>query len=197
VVFDHGAGVPRCYLTTLTVTDDADAIGTTSLTISSGNTPPSVAITSPVNNSRYSLWYQQVAQLTATFSDTEQDPGELSCTWQTIVHHGNHVHPEPPDSQCSTSQLLSMHSGDCHDYFYEFRLTVSDPFCLSTTRSVYMYPNCCRPDFNNDGFLDGIDYDLFMAAFEAGLPNADYNADQFVDGIDYDSFANDFEGGCP
>jgi hypothetical protein len=90
-----------------------------------------------------------------------------------------------------------MHSPDCHEFFYEFRVTVSDPACLSGSASVFMYPNCCTPDFNNDGFLDGIDYDRFMIAFESGDPAADYNADQFVDGIDYDQFANDFEAGCP
>jgi hypothetical protein len=50
-------------------------------------------------------------------------------------------------------------------------------------------------DFNLDGFVDGIDYDLFNNAFEAGETAADYNNDCFVDGIDYDLFNNAFEGG--
>jgi hypothetical protein len=54
----------------------------------------------------------------------------------------------------------------------------------------------CRADYNGDGFVDGIDYDLFNNDFEAGNIAADYNRDGFVDGIDYDQFNNDFEAGC-
>jgi hypothetical protein len=54
--------------------------------------------------------------------------------------------------------------------------------------------SCPPVDFNCDGFVDGIDYDLFMSAFESGDPSADFNGDGFVDGIDYDQFMNAFEG---
>jgi probable HAF family extracellular repeat protein len=54
----------------------------------------------------------------------------------------------------------------------------------------------CDADYNSDGFIDGIDYDLFNNAFESGDMAADYNLDGFVDGIDYDQFNNDFEAGC-
>ena len=57
-------------------------------------------------------------------------------------------------------------------------------------------PPECPPDYNGDGFVDGIDYDQFNNDFEAGNPAADYNHDGFVDGIDYDQFNNDFEAGC-
>jgi hypothetical protein len=49
-------------------------------------------------------------------------------------------------------------------------------------------------DFNLDGFVDGIDYDLFNNAFETGDLAADFNNDCFVDGIDYDRFNGAFEG---
>jgi hypothetical protein len=54
----------------------------------------------------------------------------------------------------------------------------------------------CPADYNGDGFVDGIDYDMFNNDFEAGDPRADFNGDGFVDGIDYDQFNNAFEGGC-
>jgi hypothetical protein len=54
----------------------------------------------------------------------------------------------------------------------------------------------CPADLNCDGFLDGIDYDLFNNAWESGSPDADINADGFLDGIDYDLFNNQFESGC-
>jgi hypothetical protein len=54
----------------------------------------------------------------------------------------------------------------------------------------------CPADYNRDGFVDGIDYDGFNNAFEAGDPGADFNRDGFVDGIDYDQFNIHFEAGC-
>ena len=61
-------------------------------------------------------------------------------------------------------------------------------------------PVPCPADFNLDGFLDGFDYDDFVACFEgAGCPagrTADFNGDGFADGFDYDDFVTAFELGC-
>ncbi|MFO0835666.1 MAG: GC-type dockerin domain-anchored protein [Phycisphaerales bacterium] len=54
----------------------------------------------------------------------------------------------------------------------------------------------CDADFNNDGFVNGDDYDAFASAFEAGDIAADLNNDGFVNGDDYDMFASHFESGC-
>jgi hypothetical protein len=54
----------------------------------------------------------------------------------------------------------------------------------------------CLADMNGDGFTDGIDYDFFNMAFEAGSAAADVNGDGFTDGIDYDTFNRVFEQGC-
>jgi|GEM_PF-2543394 len=58
----------------------------------------------------------------------------------------------------------------------------------------------CPADFNDDGFVDGFDYDDFVACFE-GDPcppgkTADFNNDGFPDGFDYDEFVAAFESGC-
>lgn len=58
----------------------------------------------------------------------------------------------------------------------------------------------CPADFNEDGFVDGFDYDDFVACFEgtacpAGT-TADFNQDGFADGFDYDDFVSAFEVGC-
>ncbi len=55
---------------------------------------------------------------------------------------------------------------------------------------------CGPADINADGFVNGLDYDLFTSAFESGDQGADFNADGFVNGLDYDNFAEHFEGGC-
>jgi hypothetical protein len=79
------------------------------------------------------------------------------------------------------------------------RFTATDAPTDSTVEAgvdnVRVYA-ACKADYNHDGFVDGIDYDQFNNAFEAGDPAADLNGDGFVDGIDYDQFMQDFENGC-
>ncbi len=54
----------------------------------------------------------------------------------------------------------------------------------------------CKPDFDGNGFVNGDDFDAFVAAFELGTITADYNGDAFVTGDDFDAFVGDFEVGC-
>ncbi|MCC6970804.1 MAG: agmatine deiminase family protein [Phycisphaerales bacterium] len=54
----------------------------------------------------------------------------------------------------------------------------------------------CAADFNNDGFVNGDDYDAFASAFDNADPGADINSDGFINGDDYDAFASHFEAGC-
>ncbi len=58
------------------------------------------------------------------------------------------------------------------------------------------YQDACAADLNNDGFVNGDDYDFFAGAFDEGSPDADFNHDGFVNGDDYDAFAVAFEAGC-
>lgn len=54
----------------------------------------------------------------------------------------------------------------------------------------------CPADFNDDGFVNGDDYDAFAEAFDIGDLAADFNSDGFVNGDDYDEFASAFDAGC-
>ena len=54
----------------------------------------------------------------------------------------------------------------------------------------------CPSDFDGDGFITGIDFDLFVQAFEAGDIAADFDGDGFLTGIDYDLYVQAFEAGC-
>lgn len=185
---------PRCYPVTLRVTDITGASATADLNVAANNTPPQVQITSPVDGTQYVNFRPTLVPLAAVVSD-DSGQGGLSCSWQVLLHHNNHVHPEPIDLNCTSTAVVSPHDGDCNDMYYEFRLTVSDG-CLSTTRSVNMFPNCCAADFNNDGFGDALDYDAFVNVFITADPAADYNGDEFVDAIDYDLFITAFLNGC-
>lgn len=54
----------------------------------------------------------------------------------------------------------------------------------------------CAADFDGDGFVTGIDYDLFVTAFENGDMSADFDGDGFLTGIDFDRYVLAFEEGC-
>ncbi len=54
----------------------------------------------------------------------------------------------------------------------------------------------CLADVNCDSYVNGVDFDTFISAFEQGDPHADANADGFVNGADFDSFVEAFERGC-
>lgn len=51
-------------------------------------------------------------------------------------------------------------------------------------------------DFNHDGSSNGVDFDLFVLAYEAGERRADRDGDGFVTGSDFDLFVQVFEAGC-
>ncbi len=58
--------------------------------------------------------------------------------------------------------------------------------------TIIYYPT----DQNDDGFINGDDFDAFVAAFEDGDSAADFNNDGFVTGDDFDAFVSSFESGC-
>ena len=134
---------PTLRNVTLRVTDQAGNASTATAPVSLDNTPPQVQITSPVDGSLYSMSQSSLVPMEATVFDSEHGPGELTCSWVVTLHHDEHSHPEAPDPNCSTSALITPVGCDGHTFYYEFTLTVSDPAGLSTTQSVFMYPNCC------------------------------------------------------
>lgn len=54
----------------------------------------------------------------------------------------------------------------------------------------------CPADFDCDGFITGLDYDLYVQAFEAGDASADFDGDTFITGVDFDLYVQAFEAGC-
>jgi len=54
----------------------------------------------------------------------------------------------------------------------------------------------CPADFDRNGFVNGEDFDAFVAAFAAGDPDADIDANSFVTGEDFDLFVDRFAAGC-
>ncbi|HLO42398.1 MAG TPA: glycoside hydrolase family 16 protein [Phycisphaerales bacterium] len=58
------------------------------------------------------------------------------------------------------------------------------------------YIDACIADFDRSGFVDTVDYDRYVQAFEAGFECADVDASGFVDTDDFDTFVQAFEAGC-
>jgi glucose/arabinose dehydrogenase len=135
-------GVSVTYTVTLTVRDFGNQASTVQTIVAVNDTPPQVTLTSPPSQALYSMTSNTTYALTANLTDAEQGSGQLSCQWQVNLHHNNHVHPEPVDTHCSTTATISPIGCDGNVYYYTFTLTVTDPFGLSTTKEVAVYPNC-------------------------------------------------------
>ena len=140
--FNAPVGVPTPYTVALTVTDNAGQTSTATLIISLNNTPPTVTITSPVNGSKYPMTGNTVYNLTATVSDAESPNNQLKYEWQTILHHNNHEHQEPIDTNHMTTTVISPVGCDGNTYYYRIVLKVTDPAGLSTQAEADLYPNC-------------------------------------------------------
>ena len=126
----------------MTVTDASNATAQAALLISANNTPPNVSITSPTNGMRYPLTNESIYALTANISDAEHGPNQLVCEWQTILHHNNHTHADPVDTNCATATVISPVGCDGENYFYSIVLRVTDAAGLATTQEVRLYPDC-------------------------------------------------------
>jgi glucose/arabinose dehydrogenase len=140
--FTAPAGTPKRYAVALTVTDNAGGQSTDSIIISVNNTPPVVNITSPVKNSYYRLGSDSLYSCTAAVTDAEHTSSQLKYSWQTFLRHNNHEHPEPIDTNRITQALISRIGCNGDDYYWFFRLTVTDGAGLSTTDSAKIYPPC-------------------------------------------------------
>ena len=143
-VFTATPGVPTQFTVTLTVTDATSLTGVATQSIWVGNTPPQVAISSPANGSLYSLAGPSIYPLLASFSDAEHSSGQLTCAWETMLHHNNHTHSEPIDSSCTSSVQISPIGCDGNVYYYTVALTVSDPLGLAATDTVTLVPACAN-----------------------------------------------------
>ena len=105
----------------------------------------------------------------------------------------------------NTANIRVTRNGVAHPFAYNAAIGAVTIAATSLETGVnavtrYEVSTRCPADFNGDGFVDGFDYDDFVACFEGDpcVPGgtADFNADGFVDGFDYDDFVAAFEGSC-
>ena len=94
----------------------------------------------------------------------------------------------------ATAAILSVAGGTSYVASARFTNTFSfDSYRVGVTR---LGDVPCPADFDGDGFVTGLDFDLYVAAFEAGDASADFDGDGFIAGIDFDQYAGAFESGC-
>jgi PKD repeat protein len=141
-VFEAPVNTPTAYNVTLKVTNDLGQFSTALLRISVNNTPPSVAITSLANTTTYPVTVDTNVPLTASVSDAEQGQTGLNYAWQVTMHHNNHVHNEPIDTNPSTSATISPAGCNGEEYHYSITLTVTDNLGLSASDQVILLPDC-------------------------------------------------------
>ncbi len=140
--FNATPGVPTPYTVTLTVTDSVGQTSMATVLVSINNTPPLVSITSPLNGTQYPLTGDTIYNLTANVSDAEHPDSQLKYEWQTFLHHNNHEHQEPVDTNHVTTAVISPLGCDGNTYYYRIVLKVTDAAGLSAQSEVDLYPDC-------------------------------------------------------
>jgi PKD repeat protein len=129
----------------LVVTDAVGQTSATSVRVAVDDTPPSVALTSPVNGTAYSMSGPAPLVVSSSVSDAEDPPGALSCLTQVFLHHSDHVHAEPDVFACGTSTVTNPLGCAGILYYYRARVTVTDSAGLASHAESNVYPACAGP----------------------------------------------------
>ncbi|MGZ3458497.1 MAG: PQQ-dependent sugar dehydrogenase [Archangium sp.] len=128
------------YTARLTVTDGAGGSSSAAVAISVGNHAPTATISAPLP----SLLFRVGDVISFSGSGTDPEDGTLpdaNLAWTILLQHcpggACHAHPFLSRTGSSGSFVVPDH-GD--DFFFEFRLTVTDGNGLSDTKSVTIHP---------------------------------------------------------
>jgi len=142
---------PVNYTVSVAVTDDVGLGDTGEVVVSLNNTPPSVTITSPADGMPYSNTSPTTLDLVSSHFDAEHLTSELTCEWNVVLHHNDHIHPEDPDPACVAQTMILPHGTDGDTVYMEAQLVVTDPLGLSTSVSHWLPPD---DDCNLNGLVD-------------------------------------------
>ncbi len=130
------------YVAKLVVNNGTVDSTASSVNIAAGYMPPSVTITSPVENTHYNAGDK------ITYSATATDPQDGSLpasaySWTVRMHHLTHFHPflGPITGVTSGSFTVPNNVENSPDVSYDITLTVTDSANLSTSVTRTIYPN--------------------------------------------------------
>lgn len=102
------------------------------------NTPPVATILAPADGSFYTD--HEVVQCSGQASDAEDPLSALTRTWEVILHHNTHIHPDTPVQGDTTSFVTENHD-DGTGVWYELRYIVTDSQDAKDSTSVLIWPD--------------------------------------------------------
>ncbi len=138
---------PSTYTATLRVTDPSGASGTSSVTITAGNTPPVPVIGSPAAGTTWKVG--DVITFSGHATDVQSGTlGASALSWALVLQHCPSTCHEHPLQTFSGTASGSFVAPD-HEYpsHLDLRLTATDPGGLSTTTSVRLDPQTVDVNF--------------------------------------------------
>ncbi|MFO0826846.1 MAG: PQQ-dependent sugar dehydrogenase [Phycisphaerales bacterium] len=188
-VFTATSSAPQSFNVVLTATDDAKGMKTKTIVVSANNTPPSVTITSVYDGQLYPMTEKSFYPLEAIITDAEHGPDQLTCSWQQVLHHDTHEHPDPPVDSCSSEAVIKPLGCGKDTFWYEVRLTVTDAAGLATTKTASLYPDClgwlnCPSDLDHNGVVDAADLAIVLGAWGQFASSPDLDGNGIVDAAD-------------
>jgi len=184
--FLSAGGAPTNFTVTLVVQDDGGAFATNTVPVNVNNSPPVVAITSPTNGTRYPLTGDTVYALEASVTDAEHDANQLAYSWTTYLHHNEHTHSEPVDTNVSTSTLVSPVGCGEETYFYRVELIVTDALGLSGADTVFLYPDCPPPTAPSNLVATAVSgSSIALAWSDASATEVGFRIERSYDGVTF------------
>ena len=159
----------------------------------------SFSVPGPASGGAICMILGQYLDTTTNTIYLDTNGGTFFGMWCTGDATGSTYHGRPgsssdiawDDDNPTDGDFTTGTSGEC--YSYAFGICV-DPL----QKAVAFGQLRCAGDVNNDGYVNGNDFDAFASAFETlGDPCGDFNHDGYVNGNDYDAFASFFEQPCP
>jgi PKD repeat protein/glucose/arabinose dehydrogenase len=133
---------PAGYAVQLVVADALGQTSSTSLQVVTDDTPPSVALTSPLDGSTYSTSDNAPLVVSSDVSDAQDPPNALACLTQVSLHHSDHVHAEPEVYACGTSTVTTPLGCNGVLYYYRAHVSVTDTSGLTAGADANVYPAC-------------------------------------------------------
>ncbi len=118
--------------------------------------------------------------------DNNGDAGPVTFEW---FHEGVAI----PDSNSDSITIRNIVNADAGTYYCQ---ATNQCGVVITSVGRLTMPLPCHADFDQNGFVNGTDFDDFVDAFYWGRTAADFDANGFVNGDDFDGFILAFFYGC-
>ncbi|HKK39810.1 MAG TPA: PQQ-dependent sugar dehydrogenase, partial [Cryomorphaceae bacterium] len=131
------------FKATITAKDTMGAEALANMLISLNNSPPLVEIISIDEGHLYSVQEPTLFELILDVKDEEEKTDELSFHWEHLLHHNNHFHLlDEYEFQNGNALVTPTGCSEEDNYWYEFKVTVTDRGGLSSSDSKMIYPDC-------------------------------------------------------